>query len=387
MAQRSAARRPRILFVINSLAGGGAERVMLKLIESSRARLDGAEFALALLDDEPRAYAPPDWLTVHQLDGRFKLGRSVRELAGVIRTFRPDVTLSFLTRSNMATVILSHRYGFSSVISERANTSGHFKPGLSGRVAKALIRLLYPRASHVVAPSQGIADDLAEAFGVSRTRLSVIANPIDAPRIRELAQAPVEPPFPGRYAVVVSRLTAHKNVELVIEALARAPSDLSLAVLGQGPELARLEALTEALGLRERVRFLGFVANPYAMMQSADFYVSASNGEGFPNGLVEALALGLPVVATNCPSGPSEILADAPREAINGVHEGAYGVLVPQNDVASMVDAFERIQRPAVSARYRAAAPGRADAYGVDAARDAFWRVMGQFTPEMTDPG
>jgi glycosyltransferase involved in cell wall biosynthesis len=385
MSRASHSRRPRILFVINSLAGGGAERVMLKLIEASRDRLAGVDCALVLLDNEPQAYTPPDWLTVVQLDGRFKLGRSLRELSGAIRIFRPDATLSFLTRSNMATVILSFRYGFKTVISERANTSGHFKPGLSGRLAKAMIRALYPRANHVVAPSQGIADDLAGVFGVGRDRESVIANPIDAPRIRQLAAEAFERPFPGPYAVVVSRLTPHKNVGLIIEALARSPYDLSLAVLGQGPELDRLKAKTEALGLRDRVRFLGFIANPYAVMRGADFYVSASNGEGFPNGLVEALTLSLPVVATNCPSGPSEILADAPREAIVGIHEGSYGLLVPQNDTEAMVEAFARIRTPGVSARYRASASSRADAYGVGAAADAFWGVLSKFLPATSE--
>jgi N-acetylgalactosamine-N,N'-diacetylbacillosaminyl-diphospho-undecaprenol 4-alpha-N-acetylgalactosaminyltransferase len=372
----SAQARRRVLFVINSLAGGGAERVMTSLIAASADRRDRYDMALALIDDEPRHYPVPDWLEVHQLDGRMSLPRSIRAVERVTRRWQPDVTLSFLTRANIATTLAALLHRHPAIISERANTSGHFKPGLSGRVAKGLIRATYPRATRMIAPSAGIAEDLVSAFGVRERRIATIANPVDAPRIRALAREAAAPPVAGRYAVAVARLAPSKNVGLLVDALAASGSDLSLVILGQGPERARIEARIAAHGLGDRVVMPGFVANPYPLVAGAACYLSASNGEGFPNGLVEALALGVPAAMTNCASGPSEILADMRRQDVPGLYEGRYGILVPPNHVDAMARAIAMVSEPARAEALAAAGPGRADEYSVEAATDRYWQVI-----------
>lgn len=368
--------KPRILFVINSLAGGGAERVLMSLLSFSRDMLDDYDFSLCLLDQEKREYPAPEWLTVHQRDSRGSLIRSARTLDALVREERPDLILSFLTRANCASVIVARRHGLRSVISERVETSSHLAHGLSGWVARAIVRLAYPRADHVIAVSQGIADDLSAHYGVSRDHMSVIANPVDMARIGAEGDLPPAFALPDRFAVAVSRLTPTKNVMLVVDALARARIDLSLVILGQGPERDAIIARATALGIADRVILAGFCPNPYAIMKCASFFVSGSNAEGFPNGLVEALALGLPVVATNCASGPSEILADAPREAIDALTLAEFGILVPPNDVAALAVAMERVSDEQTRQRYVSVAQLRAAAYAPERAKRAYWRVV-----------
>ena len=368
--------RPRILFVINSLAGGGAERVLLALLAASREMADRYDFSLALLDDDPRDYVPPDWLTVHQLDARHSLARSVMQLGKLVRAVRPAATLSFLTRANIASVAVAKLHGHRAIISERANTSGHFGRGAGARVARAIVRLAYARADRVVAVSRGIADDLVANFGVAAGRVETIANPVDTTRLRAAASEPIAPPVAGPYVVAVSRLTRSKNVMLLVEGLAASGLPHALVVMGQGAEQEAIRARAAALGLADRVSMPGFIANPHAVMAQAAFYASGSNGEGFPNGQVEALALGLPVVATNCASGPSEVLDDQRREAVSGVHVGRWGILVPPNDVASMADGMRRAADPAIAARLSSAGPVRAAEYSVERAQQSYWDVI-----------
>lgn len=350
---------------------------MLALIAASADLRDRYDIALALLDREPPAYAPPEWLTVHRLDGRSSLARSMANFVRLVARERPDVTLSFLTRSNMVSVLAAKLFGHRAIISERANTSGHFRPGASGAVAKRLIRALYPRADAVIAVSRGIADDLRDGFGVDAGRLSVIANPVDGDAIRAAAAMPPAIGSDRPYLVAVSRLTKGKNVTLLVDALGRAKTDLDLLVLGQGTERAAIEAQAAELGLASRVRLCGFQENPYAIMRGARAYVSASNGEGFPNGLVEALALGLPAIATNCASGPSEILADLRREQVDGLTFAPFGVLVPPDNADAFARGIEAVAlEPERHAALSAAGLKRAAEYGTGRAKAAYWSVI-----------
>ena len=179
--------RKRILFAINSLAGGGAERVLATLLAGSepwRARYD---IHLALLDDEPRAYDVPEWVELHQLDAGHKLLPSLTGLRALAGRLKPHATLSFLTRANIANAWAMAGRRRPWLISERVNTSAHLGSAVA---ARAMVRLVYPRAAHVIAVSEGVVDDLAAHFGVARSRMSAIANPVDHRRIAELAAEP-----------------------------------------------------------------------------------------------------------------------------------------------------------------------------------------------------
>ncbi|PZO54460.1 MAG: glycosyltransferase [Alphaproteobacteria bacterium] len=362
----------RAIFLINSLAGGGAERVMCTLLRYSEPMRSEFQITLALLDQEPAAYAPPDWVELRQLDGRRSLPRSIVAVGKLYAELKPDVTLSFLSRANIANIWNAKR---GCVISERSNTSAHL-PGLRGAPARALVRLAYPRADKVIAVSQGVADDLVQNFGLAPGKLETIANPVDAAAIAQRAAEAPTIDTENEYLLAVGRLVRSKNFELLIRAYAASGLAQRLVILGEGPERDNLERLIAELSLSDRVSMPGFAANPYPIMARAALFVLSSNDEGFPNALVEAMTLGVPVVATNCASGPSEILADSAREIVSGLALAQYGALTPTDDVASMAEALRLMSDPERRRDYGARAAARARTYSPEAAAERYWRVL-----------
>jgi glycosyltransferase involved in cell wall biosynthesis len=205
-----------------------------------------------------------------------------------------------------------------------------------------LVRLWYGQADAVVAVSKGVADELAALGEVPREKVHVIHNPIDSGRIARQAEALPDHPWfqPGQPPVVLSagRLHPQKDYPTLLRAFAalRRQRELRLAILGEGRERPRLEKLTEDLGIGADVRLLGFQPNPFAFMARAAVFVLSSAWEGLGNVLIEALACGCPVVSTDCPHGPSEILA-----------RGRYGALVPVGDPEKLARAIgEALERP-----------------------------------------
>lgn len=369
--------RRRVVFIINSLAGGGAERVICTLLRASQGELRDNHLTLLLLDREASMYEVPRWIEVEQLDCRHSILRSLWSVWRALRRLEPDLTVSFLTRANVANVVATSLLRIPAIISERVNTSSHLGRGLGASVARFLVRMTYPRAREIIAVSQGVADDLRRSFGVPTDRLRVIANPIDVDGIRREAEsgAPIE--MAGPYVVTMGRLMPNKNFGMLIEAFARSGIAGNLLVLGDGPEREALGRKIEALGLAGRVVMPGFVANPFPTLRRADFYVSPSNAEGFPNSLLEAMSVGLPVISTNCQSGPSEVLADLPREDIGpGVSFAPHGILVSPNDPAAMAEALRAMADPERRRVYAERAPKRAADFGVARARDAYWAVI-----------
>ena len=368
----------KVLFVINSLAGGGAERVMTTLLEESLRSGRPEAISLALLDREEIAYPPPPGMDLHQLDARGSLVRSVRQLSALCARLRPDIIVSFLTRANVASVAVGRSLGARVVISERVATSSHLTAGLGGRAASALVRLFYPLAHVVIAVSQGVADDLQQNFGVAPRRIRVVSNPVDAAKLRRLAQSPADDAPTDRFIVGVGRLAPNKNFALLLRAFAASGVDGKLVILGEGPERGRLLELAGELGVAGRVSLPGYRENPFALVARAELYVLASNAEGFPNGLVEAMALGRPVISTNCASGPSEILADLPRAAVSGLTFATYGVLTPTQAVQPLSQALRRLwSDEPLASRYGRLAASRAETYGVSKAAERYWRVIG----------
>jgi glycosyltransferase involved in cell wall biosynthesis len=205
------------------------------------------------------------------------------------------------------------------------------------------VRLWYGRADAVVAVSKGVADELAALGEVPREKVHVIHNPIDSGRIIRQAEAQPEHPWfqPGQPPVLLAagRLHPQKDYPTLLRAFAslRKARKLRLAILGEGRERPRLEQLIGDLGIGEDVRLLGFQQNPFAFMARAAVFVLSSAWEGLGNVLIEALACGCPVVSTDCPHGPSEIL-----------EKGRYGALVPVGDPQELAHAIvAALERPA----------------------------------------
>ena len=197
------------------------------------------------------------------------------------------------------------------------------------------MKVLYPLADAVVAVSQGVADDLEKNAGIPSSLLRVIQNPVITPEIVDLADQPVGHPWfiQENVPIIVAagRLTRQKDFPTLLRAFAlvRQKRPCHLVILGEGRDRVMLKSLAAELGIRNEVYFPGFVENPYAYMSKAALFVLSSRWEGSPNVLTEALALGTPVVSTDCPSGPREILAN-----------GRYGTLVPIGDQESLARAI-----------------------------------------------
>jgi glycosyltransferase involved in cell wall biosynthesis len=193
----------------------------------------------------------------------------------------------------------------------------------------------YPWADEIVAVSKGVADDLALRAHVSRERITVIYNPAINGDFFERAQEPVQHPWfsPTKPPVIlaVGRLATEKGFDVLIRAFARVRAQrlAKLMILGEGDQRPYLEALSRELRVEEDVCLAGYEENPYAYMARAQIFVLASHYEGFGLVLVEALALKLPIISTDCESGPREILQN-----------GRYGDLVPVGSVESLAGAI-----------------------------------------------
>jgi glycosyltransferase involved in cell wall biosynthesis len=203
------------------------------------------------------------------------------------------------------------------------------------RLMPKLVRRFYRWADGIVAVSKGVADDLVQVTGLPPERIQVIYNPIVTPELMAKAQDTLDHPWfgPGQPPVIlaVGRLDPQKDFHTLIRAFAQVRQiRLSrLLILGEGEERQALEALVCQLGLQDDVCLPGFVANPYPYMTRAGVFVLSSRWEGLPGVLIEALYCGVPLVSTDCPSGPREILAN-----------GQYGKLVPVGDVVAMTQAI-----------------------------------------------
>lgn len=234
--------------------------------------------------------------------------------------------------------------------------------GIRPRWRDALIRRWYPEADHFIAVSRGVADNLL-ALGIESRRITVIPNAVDVSSILQKSLA-TPSPYPQPYLVAVGRLVVKKDYPTLLHAMSLLPTQVipHLVILGEGPERRKLTALCHDLKLEGRVSMPGFVANPYPIMAAASCLVSSSISEGMPNALLEALVLGRPVVATNCPSGPAEIL-----------DHGRYGALVPVGQPEALAVAIgTMLANPSPPELLQA----RAAQFSMDVAIQAYARVI-----------
>lgn len=370
--------RPKVLFVINSFAGGGAERVMATLVGASRSYLRKYDVAVAVLDREPAVYPLPDWVEQHQLDARGSWLRSMYLLHRLAGEWRPDLTVSFLTRANIAALVAMGVRRQKSVISERVNTRAHLASGGTAAFASVLVRLTYPHATKIISVSDGVGETLSRHFGVSTDRIVTIHNPVDLRMIREKCAEPPSVRVVEPYAIAMGRLVPNKNFQLLIRAFAAAGQPGKLVIMGEGPERDALRALGDHLGLGERLVMPGFVKNPYSVVARAETMVLCSNAEGFPNALVEALACGVPVVATDCPSGPREVLGVPHAPEAGSFARGLGGLLVPMDDLQAMIEALHHLENPVLRGLMQAKGQSRVQDFSVEASVRSYWSVIGE---------
>ena len=313
------AERIDLMIVIHSLRGGGAERVAVDLAAGWHAR-GCSVMIVTQTDDRQDAYPLPEGVRRHALglagESAGPLGAlwgnllRVVSLRRLVRRHRPGVVLGMMTRGSVLAVLAAG--GRSRVIAtEHAHPPSLPLPAFWERMR----RRTYPRADAVVALTRGTAQWLDEHLpGV---RAQVIPNAVRWPLVDgEPVLEPVQ--VPGRRRLLaVGRLHPVKGFDGLLRAFAQLAApfpDWDLTILGEGEQREELEALRDALGLADRVSMPGRVGNMAAWYGASDLYVLSSQAEGLSNTLIEAMACGLPCVATDCDTGPREII----REGLDG---------------------------------------------------------------------
>lgn len=224
--------------------------------------------------------------------------------------------------------------------------------GLKRALTYALMRFLYRYADAVIANSKGAADDIRALAGVPSSRVAVVLNPKDLDGIRALAEKPVTHPWLESKDIPVAlaggRLREQKNLPFLIRAFVQVARETParLIIIGKGREEGKLRALIEELHAGDIVSLAGYQDNPYAWMEKCDFFVTASLWEGMPNTLMEAMVTGLPVIASDCPSGPRELLApesDYRARLAAGIERAPYGILTAVSDEEALVEALRAL--------------------------------------------
>jgi len=367
-----------VAFMINSLEGGGAERVMCKLLAIMEAYFKEQQLSvyLILLDDLPEAHRCPDYVNKITLDTQGSLVKGYQLAKQKLDAIHPQFCISFLPRSNMLNVAIARQVGFQAILSERVNTSSHFSGGLKDTISKWMVKMSYPRAQRVIAVSEGVRADLIANFNVAPDHLDVIYNPYDIAQIERLAAEPVTDLPAKPFIIGTGRLVKNKNFSLLLEALAQSTLTDDLLILGQGDQLTALKAQAAALGIADRVHFAGFRENPYPYLKHARFFVSTSNAEGFPNAIVEAMCLGKAVIATNCESGPAEILSGQYPLQVSGFTEQPYGCLCETNHIEGVAAALNHLDNADQLARYSAQSALRAQDFSNAIFREKIIQVI-----------
>lgn len=335
--------KPKLALFISSLEAGGAERVVSLLLPEL---IKTYEVSLILLDKKVN-YCVPQEVEIIILNnisnsmGRFlSLAFLALQYKKICQYLSIETSLSFLNRPNYI-AILAKMMGLNAkiVISERAMPSLQHKQGIKGFVNRWLIRWLYPKADEVVINSLRNAYELEHAFGVKD--IKTINNPI-------LSQQPLSLSCKKNSSIfqfiTIGRLDEGKNHFLLINAMQHV--DATLWIIGEGKLKKKLERHIKALGLTHKIKLLGYQSESKEWLLQADAFVFSSLHEGFPNVLLEALSCGLPIISTDCLSGPREILApqtDYTYQMDEGIEEAEFGILVPVNDTEAMQKAMQKL--------------------------------------------
>lgn len=308
---------------------GGADRVTLTLLQS----FDRQQFAPTLiLMYQEGAYLEdlPADVPIYSLGGQ-RLWTAWRPLIHLLRLHRPDIVFSTSSGTNVIAV-LAHKLAWQRgrlVLSER-NVLLHGRITPKKRLLLWAKRLLYNQADVVTAVSEGVQADLLTKLHLPPEKIQVVYNPIVTPDLPALAaEAITHPWFAEEIPIIlgVGRLVAEKDFPTLIKAVAkvREQRPCRLLILGEGDGRHELKQLSQELGIAEAVCLPGFDKNPFKYMARCTVFVLSSRFEGLPGALIQAMACGAAVIATDCPSGPSEIITP-----------GKDGLLIPVGDVAAM---------------------------------------------------
>lgn len=327
-----------IVFLVSSLGSGGAERVATTLCRAWVERGDdvilvptfsGGGKPFYVLDERVKLRYLSDEVGP-ALGSSKHYGRRLMALRRMIWDQQPDVVVSFLPNVNIAAIIATAFTGIPCVVCERSDPTARAMPWIWRRACQ----LLYRFADCVAVQTEAVAERIGELYGDLK-RVAVVPNPLPQALVSwPIASSKTVGP---RVLLSLGRLASGKRVDLVISAFAElVPThpDWVLRIYGDGPMASSLanQLATYPVKIRECIQLLGATTDPWTVMQAADAFVLASEVEGFPNALLEAMGLGLPCVTTDCRSGPREIS-----------QHGQDALLVPVGDLDALTQALGRL--------------------------------------------
>jgi N-acetylgalactosamine-N,N'-diacetylbacillosaminyl-diphospho-undecaprenol 4-alpha-N-acetylgalactosaminyltransferase len=356
-----------ILFLVISMNKGGAERVVSILLKHLEAN-PNATIHLVMMEDGIAYDLPSTIKPIILYKGEksglrklFELPFIAWKVSKIVKKHEVDTIVSFLYRPNYIN-ILTKLFGYKgrSIINIRSTTSRYLNEGLLGKINLLLIKSLFNKADLIISNSDGVKKDLNSLINITTKHIS-IPNPIDLAKVKNLTLKPEVKKLEENieYIISVGRLIPLKRNRDLLLAFSKIYQELSsvkLLFLGDGVLLEELKSYSESLGIKDKVVFLGNVDNPFYFLKKSKLFVMTSEIEGFPNVLIEAMACGLPVISSNCKSGPSEILED-----------NKYGILFEVGDTDILSENILKVMKDKKLQHYLAKqALKRANYYNVD---------------------
>lgn len=343
----------KISILIYSLDGGGAERVVAQLVSFLSEK--GIDVCLVMMNDTV-IYAIPSTIPIYYLEksnpkesGFFKFFKLLY-LGFKYKTFlkkqKIEISVSFLSRPNYINLISKFfGSGVQTFVSERSNPTAQYSgSSLHSKINSFLIQKLFVKADGIIANSAGNGHELFNNFGIPQNLITTIHNPIDFDTIQNTLA--IKDFYDKNYFnfISVGRLNEGKNHELLISSLAQvANKKIRLYIFGDGPLQNFLLHQIVDLKLENQVFLNGFSKDIFGYLKGADAFLFGSKHEGFPNVLIEAMASELPIITTNCPSGPSEIMQVCSSEQIQKRIFTEYGILVPVGNSLEMSGAISEL--------------------------------------------